>query len=451
MPSTATQPREASVNKPADLTVIRSAAEEAILSAYPTQRDAAPGGAAVVKARDRAFDLLKANGLPTRRVEEWKYTDLRALMRDFPAPAEKPDAATIARADKLKAAVEAGDVSQVSFVNGYDVTSEAPQGVAWQRVSDAKALPVEAVRERAYQDNAAVALNTAFSRDATLLRVAAGTTPARPVKLSFRNVGAAASTFPRVIVTVEKGASLTLIESHDSANELAFQTHALIEIDVAEGASVEYIRVDTSGDKAMTLSTFGLTLAKDATFSSLTVTRGSAVSRQQIFARIHGTGVKAAFRGAALLRGRQHADVTLVTDHAAPHGESREVFKSVLDDQSRSVFQGKIVVQQAAQKTDGKMMTQALLLSEDAEMNAKPELEIFADDVVCGHGATAGALDEDLLFYLRSRGVPHKEAEALLVQAFIGEAIEPIAHEGMREALLDLTRDWLASRATLKG
>jgi Fe-S cluster assembly protein SufD len=144
---------------------------------------------------------------------------------------------------------------------------------------------------------------------------------------------------------------------------------------------------------------------------------------------------------------RQHADNTLVVDHAVGHCESRELFKAVLDGESRSVFQGKIIVQPHAQKTDAKMATHALLLSEEAEADAKPELEIFADDVVCGHGATAGALDDDLLFYLRSRGIPEKEAEALMIEAFIGDAVEAVANEPLRDVLMDIARGWLKARA----
>jgi Fe-S cluster assembly protein SufD len=151
-------------------------------------------------------------------------------------------------------------------------------------------------------------------------------------------------------------------------------------------------------------------------------------------------------RGATLLRGKQLGDTTMVIDHAKPHGESRELFKSVLDGESRGVFQGKIIVQPGAQKTDGKMAAHALLLSEDAEANAKPELEIFADDVVCGHGATAGALDEDLLFYLKARGIPAKEAEALMIQAFVGEAIEPVSDEVLRDGLAAAVEKWLKAR-----
>jgi Fe-S cluster assembly protein SufD len=146
------------------------------------------------------------------------------------------------------------------------------------------------------------------------------------------------------------------------------------------------------------------------------------------------------------LKGRQHADTTLVANHIARGCQSREVFKSVLDDEAHGVFQGRIIVRQGAQKTDAKMMTRALLLSDEAEADNKPELEIFADDVTCGHGATTGALDESLLFYLRARGLSEKEAQALLIQAFVGEAIESIADDGLRELAISAAQRWLAAR-----
>ena len=170
--------------------------------------------------------------------------------------------------------------------------------------------------------------------------------------------------------------------------------------------------------------------------------------RNQLFVRFDGEGTIAGIRGASLLRGRQHADTTLVADHAAGDCTSREVFKSVLDDEGRAVFQGKIIVRPHAQKTDAKMATHALLLSETAEADNKPELEIFADDVQCGHGATSGDLDEDLLFYLKARGIPAKEAEALLIQAFVGEAVEGIEHAGLRDALMEQVAAWLEARAS---
>jgi Fe-S cluster assembly protein SufD len=170
--------------------------------------------------------------------------------------------------------------------------------------------------------------------------------------------------------------------------------------------------------------------------------------RNQLFLRFDGEDTVASIRGATLARGQQHADTTLVANHIAEGCQSREVFKAVLDDEAHSVFQGRIIVSQGAQKTDARMMTRALLLSERAEADSKPELEIFADDVQCGHGATAGALDEELKFYLMARGIPETEAESLLIQAFLGEAIEGIEDAGLRESLMEAVVAWLKLRGT---
>jgi Fe-S cluster assembly protein SufD len=183
-----------------------------------------------------------------------------------------------------------------------------------------------------------------------------------------------------------------------------------------------------------------------ARFNTFSFIAGGAVVRNQLFLRFDGEGTVAGIRGAALLRDKQHADTTLVVDHVARDCQSREMFKSVLDDEAHGVFQGRIIVRRHAQKTDAKMMTQGLLLSERAESDNKPELEIFADDVQCGHGATAGAIDEELKFYLMARGIPPAEAEAMLIQAFLGEAIEGIEHAGLREALIENVAAWLVAR-----
>jgi Fe-S cluster assembly protein SufD len=188
-------------------------------------------------------------------------------------------------------------------------------------------------------------------------------------------------------------------------------------------------------------------IGAQARFNAFLFTAGAAVVRNQLFVQMQGEGAVVGIRGASLLNGQQHADATLVADHAAGSCISREIFKSVLDGTSRGVFQGKIIVRPDAQKTDAKMAAHALLLSEDAEADSKPELEIFADDVQCGHGSTAGALDPDLLFYLKARGIPAKEAEALMIQAFVGEAIDGIEHAGLRDTLIDQVAAWLKMRS----
>jgi Fe-S cluster assembly protein SufD len=288
-------------------------------------------------------------------------------------------------------------------------------------------------------------LNTAFMTGGLLIEVSAGVAVSEPISLAFETSGATAS-YARVVVSVGEGASVTLIETHRGKAGAAAQENTAVEFALARGASAEHIRVNAADRTAQTLSTLSASIAENAAFNTLSFTSGAALSRHQVFSRVHGDHARIGVRGVTLLRGTQHADTTLVTEHDALHGVGRKLFKTIVDDEARGVFQGKIIVKPHAQKTDGKMASNALLLGEHASMHAKPELEIFADDVVCGHGATVGALDDDLLFYLMSRGLPRKEAEALMIQAFAGEALEAVSHEGLREALNGLVQDWLTAR-----
>ena len=189
-----------------------------------------------------------------------------------------------------------------------------------------------------------------------------------------------------------------------------------------------------------------ITIGAKSRVGLFNMTSGGAVSRFQGFIKFAGEGSELSVNGVNLLKGKQHGDMTMVVDHAVPHCTSRENFRAVIDDRGHSVFQGRIIVRPGAQKTDGKMMTRALLLSDEAEADNKPELEIFADDVTCGHGATSGALDDSLLFYLRARGLPEKDAQALLIQAFVGEAIEEISDEALRELAMATAERWLEAR-----
>jgi Fe-S cluster assembly protein SufD len=250
-----------------------------------------------------------------------------------------------------------------------------------------------------------------------------------------------------VAVELGEGASLTLVETYRGPDGIAYQTNAVVEIVLAEGATLHHVRVNAGGDRSQAVSVLASSVAKEATLNSLSVVTGGQLARHQVFSNVHGDDAKVNVGGVTLVKGTQHADTTLLVVHDALRGESRETFKTVVDDEATGVFQGKIVVRQDAQKTDGKMSSNALLLGETAAMHAKPELEIFADDVVCAHGATAGALDHDLLFYLMSRGLPRAEAEALMIQAFCGEAIEMVEHEGLKDALNGLVEKWVQARA----
>src|SRR5256885_1113834 len=321
----------------AELTLMKNAAEQQLAAEWAAAKTTLPG---VAPLREAAFERFAVTGLPHRRVEEWKYTDLRALMRD-----------------------------------------------------------------------------------------------AKPVAV-----------FTRSLVIVEKGARAMLVESHEGVEGRDYQVNTALELAVADEAHVDHIKITCEGEKALHVSSLMADVGAHARFNTFLFTTGGAVVRNQLFLRFGGESTIANIRGASLLKTRQHADTTLVVDHAVEACQSREGFKSVLDDESRGIFQGKIIVRPGAQKTDAKMASHALMLSEEAEADNKPELEIFADDVQCGHGATAGDLDKDLLFYLRARGIPAAEAEALLIQAFVGDAIEGIEHAGLREALMEAVQAWLKER-----
>jgi Fe-S cluster assembly protein SufD len=433
-----------------DVTLIKTPAEQALADAYAAARGRLPGNAAVKSLREGAFRQFDARGLPHRRVEEWKYTDLRALMRDALPLAVPPDAAAKARSKEAGTLFAGLDAHRLVFIDGAfvpELSDAKPEpGLSVGSMADAlakgDALVAAHVGKTVDTDDVAVALNTALMGDGAMIRVAAGTALTRPIHLVFTGGEAPNSAFIRSLVVIEKGAQATLIESHESG---ASQVNAALELVVGDGAKVDHVKATQA--RALHIATLMATLGANARFNSFSFTADAALVRNQMFVRFAGEGTHAAIRGVTLVRGKDHVDTTLLIDHAAGHCESREQFKSVLDGQSRAVFQGKIVVRPHAQKTDAKMMTRALLLSEEAEADNKPELEIFADDVVCGHGATAGALDDTLKFYLMARGIPEKQAEALLIQAFIGEAIEEIAHEGLREALMVAALRWLGARA----
>ena len=243
-----------------------------------------------------------------------------------------------------------------------------------------------------------------------------------------------------------KGASLALIESHEGVDGVDYQVNDAMDLAIGEGARLDRVKVIAQGDAALWISTLNATVGATANYSDFSFIRRGKVVRNQLFVKSAGVAATLALGGAALLTGRQHADTALFLDHAERGCASRELFKTVVDGAARGVFQGKVIVRPGAQKTDARMMTRALLLSEEAEADNKPELEIFADDVQCGHGATCGSLDDNLKFYLMARGIPEQQAEALLIESFIGEAVETVAHEGVREALMAATRQWLETR-----
>jgi len=443
------------MNAMADVKVIKTAAETALAQAYSAARDQLPGDDAVAAQREAAFALFAKDGLPHRRIEEWKYTDLRALMREAKPLASPPDADAKARAKTAAAFLGDVETRRLVFVDGAfvpelsDLAALEP-GLAVGSLADAltegDAAVLAHLGRLAPKGDLAVALNTAFMGDGAVIRIASGATIERPLHLCFVSSQKPAATFVRSLMTVAPGARAMLIESHEGPSGSDYQVNAALEMVVGDGAHVDHVKIIADGAEALHVSTLAAAVGAKARFNAFTFTMGGAVVRNQIFLNFDGEDTVAGIRGATLVRDRQHADTTLVANHIARGCQSREMFKTVLDDEAHGVFQGRIIVRHGAQKTDAKMMTRALLLSDRAEADNKPELEIFADDVQCGHGATSGALDEELKFYLMARGIPAAEAEALLIQAFLGEAIEGIEHAGLREALTDCANGWLRAR-----
>ena len=441
--------------KMAEVKIVKTAAEAALAQAYAQACPQFPGDAAIAAQRAAAFEVFAREGLPHRRVEDWKYTDLRALMREAKPLASPPDAKAKAQAKTSGTLLGDVEVRRLVFVDGAfvpdlsDIAALEPglevDSLA-EALTDTNPLLAAHLGKLAPTADVAVALNTALMGDGAVIRVGAGATIERPLHLLFVASGTPAATFVRSLVVVEEGARVMMIESHEGPAGSDYQANAALELFVGDGAHVDHVKMIGEGAEALHISTLAAAIGARARFNTFTFTAGGAVVRNQLFLKFDGAETVASVRGATLLKRRQHADTTLVVDHAARGCQSREVFKSVLDDKSHGVFQGRIVVRQGAQQTDAKMMTRALLLSDRAEADNKPELEIFADDVQCGHGATAGALDEELKFYLMARGIPAAGAESLLILAFLGEAIEGIEHAGVREALMDQVAAWLRTR-----
>ena len=437
----------------AELAPVRTEAEAALVAAFAESRAMLPGGPEVARSRELAFKSFERSGLPHRRIEEWKYTDLRALMRGAKPLAAAPDSAAKQAAHAAGAALAGIHAHRLVFVDGRYVpelsAAAAIPGVTVKSLGQALAQGDTEVTARlaATPTDVALALNTAFMTDGAVIRVGKGVVVADPIHLVFVHSGAQASmAFTRSLVVVEADAQVTLAETHEGPAGLAYQSNTALDLVVGDGAKVDHVKIGCEGDAALHVATLVATVGERAELRDFTFTLGGGVTRNQLFVTCAGIASELTLAGASLLRGQEHADTTLVLDHAVGGCKSRELFKSVLDGESRGVFQGKIVVRPDAQRTDARMMTQALLLSEEAEADNKPELEIFADDVQCGHGATAGALDDNLKFYLMARGISETEAEALLIQAFVGEAIETITHHGVRDALMFAALRWLGQR-----
>jgi Fe-S cluster assembly protein SufD len=438
-----------------NLALAKTETGRALSELFAVARARLPGAGKVADIRQKAFEAYERAGLPHRRIEDWKYTDLRVLMREVLPLAAAPDQAALIRAAAALKLHAIDGVRRLVLVDGVFAPalsdlSDLEKGLGVRTLREVLETGDATLHARLFSpenSNPMVALNSAMMTDGVVIEVAGGTVLTQPLHVVHIASAAPSAMFTRSLLKLGKSAGATLVESYIAADGAkVYQAHDSLIVSIGDDARLDHVRLIEDSREAFNISSSLITLGAHARFNTFGMASGASVSRYQATIAFAGEGSQVETNGVNLLNGRQHADTTLFLDHAVPHCSSREVFRAVVDDRGHSVFQGRIIVQPRAQKTDAKMMTRALLLSDEAEADNKPELEIFADDVTCGHGATTGALDESLLFYLRARGLSEKEAQALLIQAFVGEAIESIVDDNLRELAIAAAQRWLAAR-----
>ncbi|MGD0632695.1 MAG: SufD family Fe-S cluster assembly protein [Beijerinckiaceae bacterium] len=435
---------------------LRTGAETALASQFGAAKAGLPGNAAVKSLRDSAFGVFAEHGLPNRRIEAWHYTDLRGSMAEAFPLAPAPDAAGIEAVRGELAANGPALGPRLIILDGTfvaELSDPLPAGASVRALADVLAEGDPALVEKLAAagfggGDTIVALNAALMQDGVVIEIAAGADLVDPIEIVYATAAKTpVARFFRSLVVVGEGAKVRVAERNLGAGGRTGQTFGCLIFDIADGADVGHSAAVTKTEPgSLRLDTFIADLGANVAFDSFALIHGEGLVRRQIFMRFTGDDSKAALRGVSLLSGRDHADTTLDVEHVGQGCEGRETFRYILDERATGVFQGRIRVAKGAQKTDGKMMSRALLLSDDVVMNNKPELEIFADDVACGHGATCGGLDEDQLFYLQARGLPRAEAEALLLEAFAAELAGDIGHEGLADAFRAEIAEWLVAR-----
>ncbi|MHA1527631.1 MAG: Fe-S cluster assembly protein SufD [Alphaproteobacteria bacterium] len=394
------------------------------------------------EARAAARTRLLEAGAPARRDEYWKYTDPAGLTAPLAVVG-----ATDARPE-FESQFGATQPRRARFVNGRyrpDLSDDLAQdGLSVATLGETLSHDLGFARdlfgklEAAGQEKVArplAALNTACATEGLVLHATGAV--AEPLHLRHDQVGDGASLLHHLI-RVERGASLVVLES-------GTVTNMVLEVDIADGASFQHVRIQ-QGKRAGSASHIFARLGAETRFKTFTLTTDGEMTRNEVVMEFTGDNASGHIAGAVLGKGASHIDNTVFVTHGSENCESRQVFKNVLTGKARGIFQGKIFVRQGAQKTDGYQISQAVLLGEGAEFSVKPELEIYADDVKCSHGSTTGRLDETAMFYLRSRGVPEREAEAMLVAAFANAAFEEIGDEALADAMRAHAERWMAER-----
>jgi Fe-S cluster assembly protein SufD len=401
----------------------------------------------LMRARREGFERFQALGFPTPRDEEWRFTSVAPIAEGGFVPAAD-GADRVGRAGLAPFAVPAELAATLVFVNGRVVpglsqTDGLPAGVRVGSLASALADPRSGVgasctRVAPFGERAFVALNTAFLADGAVIEIAARTVLDRPVHLLFLASGGTRPTMnvPRVLIVQGESSQLSVVETYGTIGSERCFTNAVTEIVAGENASLFHYKLDREGAGSYHVGGMFVHAARNAQVSSHVIGLGrGALVRNDIVVVLDGEGGLCTLNGLYLGDGTRLVDNHTTIDHARPHCASREVYKGVLADRARAVFNGKIIVRPDAQKTDAKQTNKALLLSDDAQINTKPQLEIFANDVRCTHGAAVGQMDEDALFYMRARGIDARHARHMLIQAFAADVLVHMPMTALREQI----------------
>jgi len=400
--------------------------------------------------REAAFGRVRSRGIPTTRDEEWRFTNVAPIAAiDF----ARPDATEPARTAIEPFLFDAAIPHQAVIVNGrlsrtLSSIGALPAGVTVRSMSEALAAGDTRVRELLEAEAPTVFgdLNAALFEDGLVIEIAPGTIVGEPLHvaciLSAGSQPVIAS--PRVLVRAGEQSQVTLIESFAGIGDGVGFTNAVVHVDVAPSAMVRHVKLQREPASAFHLATTVARVERGGTFTSRAITLGGRLTRNDIVAQLVGEGGECTLDGLYVADGESLVDTHTTIDHAEPHCPSHEVYKGILAGKARAVFNGKIIVRQKAQKTDAKQSNMALLLTDEAQVNTKPQLEIFADDVRCTHGAAIGQLDEDALFYLRARGIAALDARNLLIHAFAGQVLDDIPVPAVRDQAMHLMEQKLS-------
>jgi Fe-S cluster assembly protein SufD len=417
---------------------------------------------ALCRMRRAAIDRFVTLGLPTTRMEAWRFTNVAPLAeRDFVlAPAGRPGGPS----PSVRACAGAARVaSQLVFVNGRYVpalsdTSRLPAGVIVESLGEtlpqrAALLESHLARCATFEDRAFIALNTAFTTDGAVVHIPDGAVVDAPIGITYlaETNGTPYVSHPRTLVVAGAHSQAAIVESYAAATGDLYFTNAVTEIFAGPGARLEHYKLQFESEAALHVGAVAARQGRDSRVTYHSVSLGGALARNDVHVLLEGVGADCALSGLYLVAGRQHVDNDTTIDHASPHSTSLETYKGVLDGASRAVFSGRIVVRQDAQKTVARQTNKNLLLSDDAVVDTKPQLQISADDVKCFHGATVGMLDEDALFYFRSRGVDREDARRILVHAFVSDLVADMKAAAVRERLDGVIRGRLGMRDDLRG